>query len=78
MLKEISYGALGEHYSFGEGVIGPSHFHNELEMFEGNREIDNLIVLRLGLISACRTSVDELIIETRAVLQRLEAEGASP
>ena len=78
VLKEVSFGALGEQYRFSEGVIGPSHFHNELEMFEGNREFDNLVVLRLGLISACRIFVDELITETRAVMQRLEAEGLSP
>ncbi|MEL6859626.1 MAG: hypothetical protein AAGJ84_11055 [Pseudomonadota bacterium] len=78
VLKEVSFGALGEQYIFSEGVIGPSHFHNKLEMFEGNRELDNLVVLRLGLISACRIFVDELITETRAVIQRLEAEGLSP
>lgn len=78
VLKEVSFGALGEQYSFAEGVIGPSYFHNKLEMFEGNRELDNLVVLRLGLISACRIFVDELITETRAVIQRLEAEGLRP
>ena len=77
VLKEVSLGALGEQYIFAEGLMGPSHFHNKLEMFEGNRELDNLVVLRLGLISACRIFVDELITETRAVIQRLEAEGLS-
>jgi hypothetical protein len=78
VLKKVSFGALGEQYIFGEGVIGPSHFQNTLEMFEGNRELDNHVVLRLGLISACRVFVDELITETQAVIQRLEAEGLSP
>lgn len=78
VLKEVSFGALGEHYRLSEGAIGPSHFRNTLEMFEGNRELDNLIVLRLGLISACQIFVDELIIETRAVIEHLEAEGLSP
>lgn len=78
VMKEVSFGALGEHYRLSEGAIGPSHFHNKLEMFEGNRELDNLVVLRLGLILAYRIFVDELITETRAVIQRLEAEGLSP
>ncbi|MEM7491908.1 MAG: hypothetical protein AAF296_00915 [Pseudomonadota bacterium] len=78
VLKEVSFGALGEQYSLSGGLVGPSHFHNTLEMFEGNRELDNLVVLRLGLISSCRIFVDELITETRAVIQRLEAEGLSP
>ncbi|MEM9014367.1 MAG: hypothetical protein AAGB02_04590 [Pseudomonadota bacterium] len=78
VLKEVSFGALGEQYRFAEGVIGPSHFRNRFEMFEGNRELDNLVVLRLGTISACRIFVDELIMETRSVIHRLDAEGFSP
>ena len=75
IIDELSFGAIGERYAYFNDDIAASPFRNTHEMLQGNRKLDNLLVLRLATISASREYLNALYEQTQIAIARLEAEG---
>ncbi|MBI1391942.1 MAG: hypothetical protein GC152_04295 [Alphaproteobacteria bacterium] len=74
-MEELAFGAMGEHYAWTETFIAPSPFRNTQEMIQANRQLDNILVLRLGITAAALDFLNALDAATEIVVARLEAEG---
>jgi hypothetical protein len=75
LMSDFSMGAIGQYYfAMGDDLpAGP--FQNTAEMIVGNRQLDNLLVLRVGTLSVCALYAEQLLQETNKILAQLEAEG---
>jgi hypothetical protein len=76
-MDELALGAMGEHYAAVRDFIAPAPFRNDITLLQGNRKLDNNLVLKLGPTAACLEFLARLRGQTQAVLERLEAEGFS-
>ncbi len=74
-MDALAFGATGEHYAAIRDFVAPSPFRNDIAMLQGNRKLDNILVLKLGPTAACLQFLDRLRRQTEAVLAHLEAEG---
>ncbi|MEO0452474.1 MAG: hypothetical protein AAFZ74_19330 [Pseudomonadota bacterium] len=75
VIDELSFGAAGETYAYVRNDIAASPFRNSRDMLRGNRKFDNLLVLRLGTISASRAHLNALYEQTQTAITQLEAKG---
>jgi hypothetical protein len=75
LVSDLSLGAMAQYYFAIEDKLPAGPSQNTAEMIVGNRKLDNLLVLRLGLLMVCSLYAEQLLEETNKILRQLEAEG---
>lgn len=74
-VSELSFGAIAPYFLFLDDELPTGPSQNTVEMIVGNRQLDNLLVLRLGNLLGCAFHAGQLLEETNNILRRLQAEG---
>ncbi|WP_395339558.1 hypothetical protein PN836_014820 [Ningiella sp. W23] len=75
LVSDLSFGAIGQYYFVIDDDTPAGPFQNSAEMIVGNRQLDNLLTLRLGTLLVCALYAEQLLEETTKILEQLEAEG---
>ena len=75
LVSDLSFGSIAPYFLFLDDKTPTGPSQNTAEMIVGNRQLDNLLVLRLGNLLACAFYAEQLLEETIKILEQLEAEG---
>lgn len=75
LISDLSMSSIGQYYFMIDGEIPAGPSQNTAEMIVGNRQLDNLLVLRLGTLMGCKFYAEKLLEETNNILRQLEAAG---
>lgn len=75
LVSDLSLGAMAQYYFVIDDELPAGPSQNTAQMIVGNRQLDNLLVLRLGTLLACAFYAEQLLEETIKILEQLEAEG---